>query len=145
MKKIIILLLSFISCSQMKRPTKTCQYEVTQLKTIVEAITDVDLTVELYVLADNLTANCNDSTQIMSLINGYLSTIHKEYKVTGVFLYSDSSKFDKGEPLCQNWSEVNKHCIVGINLDEYLNPVDFYFYDHHGKQCYKGQLWKPCR
>ena len=89
--------------------------------------------------------NFLDSLEITSAVESYISGLDFEYRVTDVFLYADSTKFDRGEPLCQNWKEVNKSCLCGICFSDMGDVNGYIFYDKNGEKCYGGALWKPCK
>jgi hypothetical protein len=145
MKNILFLLLSLMSCVHSKQSPSKCRYKAARLKLIMPSVTEAYQSMELFVYADSLSVNCTDSAELMNVINGYLKETTFDYRISDLFLYSDTSKFDFGEPLSQKWSEVNKSCIVGLRFNEKMVIEEFYFYDNNGQQCYEGPLWRPCR
>lgn len=146
-KKIMkyILLIAAFSCSSFPQKEGSCLYEKTNFKLIMSIETPMINEEDHYVYVDSLTANCNDSALMMRVLSRYLLNAKHTYHIRSLNLLTDTTSFDMGETISQNWSEINRHSILDIYYDHAMQIKEFAFYDKEGQRCYLGPLWRPCR
>lgn len=145
MKKITILIIVFLSCSS--KPTKEglCGYQQTNFKLILNITTSMINEEDHYVYADSLSDNCNDSAMLVETVYRYLQNAKHQYHIRSVNFLTDTSDFDMGETISQNWPEINKNCILNVYFDDAMKIKEFNFFDNQGQYCYQGPAWRPCK
>ncbi len=145
MKNTIILIIVILSCSSKPTNHGLCGYQQTNFKLILNIITDMENAEDHCVFVDSLSDNCNDSAMLVETVYRYLQTAKHQYQIKSVNFVTDTSDFDLGETISQNWPDINKHSILDVYLDDEMKIKQFNFFDNQGQYCYQGPAWRPCK
>ncbi len=145
MKNTIILIIVFLSCSSKATKDGLCRYEQTNFKLVLNITTPMENVEDHYVFLDSLSNNCLDSALLILTLFRYLQTAEHQYQIRNISFVTDTSAFDFGETISQHWTEINKHCILDVWLDDEKKLREYTFYGADGKYCYRGPLWQPCK
>ncbi|WPV63904.1 hypothetical protein [Chitinophaga sp. LS1] len=150
MKKNILILLGsllvcvIISCNYLD--TKQCKCDkLKTLFTIPGIYEGKTIGYAHYVLSENLSKNCIDSAMMVDLAIKYSDTVKVGYPANIIMFFSSDKDFIPNET-SQVMEEINKSCLVVINLDVITKkPNDFLFYNEQGNRIYWGKKWLPKR
>lgn len=141
MKKIIKTLFIFVSTliciSCNSNNVKNC--EIKEIKTLftIPGVYEGKITgYSHYVLIKNSSRTCIDSTMMVDLALKYSDTV-KVGKPADIIMFFNSDKDFIPNETSQDMDEINKSCLVVIDLDvKSKQPTDFIFYNDRGKRTY---------
>jgi hypothetical protein len=99
-----------------------------------------------YITIKDFSKECHDSAIIVDIARRYADTVNIDQPVTIIQIYNSDKRFVAKEGISQDWQEVNKDCLVGIELDNKTKlPVKFTFYDKRGNLVHDNSYWLNSR